>query len=128
MMHSRVTLKAFTLLELLIAVSIIGILASIAYPNYTSYVATAHKNGAMTAILNAQIQLEGARLNYPSFVEAVHALVLETSDNYRIEFDQLGVNTYRITAIASEHVNIEARCGQLSINERSQKSPQHCWN
>ena len=45
----------FTLIEMLVAVAVIGILASIAYPNYRDYIARAKRSEARTMLLeNAQ--------------------------------------------------------------------------
>ena len=42
----------FTLIELMIAVVIIGILASVAYPSYTGYVVRANRSAAQSYLLN----------------------------------------------------------------------------
>ncbi len=41
----------FTLIELMITVAIIGILAAIAFPSYTSYVLKSHRSAAITALM-----------------------------------------------------------------------------
>jgi len=51
----------FTLIELMITVVIIGILASIAYPSFVSFVQKSRRSDAKTALLSAAQRLEQYR-------------------------------------------------------------------
>jgi type IV pilus assembly protein PilE len=55
---SRDACRGFSLIELLVAIAIIGILASIAIPAYTSYVQRANRSDAKTQLLEAAAFLQ----------------------------------------------------------------------
>lgn len=46
-------LKGFTLIEIMVVVAIVGILAAVAMPAYTSYIARSHRADARTQLLQA---------------------------------------------------------------------------
>jgi type IV pilus assembly protein PilE len=59
--------KGFTLIELMIVVTIIGILAAIAYPAYQDYVLRAKRSDAMNALAAIRIAQEQHRANNTQF-------------------------------------------------------------
>jgi len=59
--------SGFTLLELMIVMLIVGILASIAYPNYISYVQSSRRTYAKTALMDIASQLERCYADYGAY-------------------------------------------------------------
>ena len=57
-MHARAGAKGFTLIEVMITVVIVAILAAVAYPSYTEYVARGHRTQLKAQLQAAQQWME----------------------------------------------------------------------
>lgn len=95
----------FTLIEIMIAVIIVGILSAIAYPSYMEHVRRGHETEAKGQMLGLAAELEALRAKQFSYAGAsVAALApeLHTNRNYTTVLTTANNNqTYTITTTAS---------------------------
>ncbi|EPF7603140.1 type IV pilin protein, partial [Vibrio vulnificus] len=79
--------KGMTLIELLIAVVIIGILTSIVYPSYTKYVIESHRTVAKADMAKIQLALEqsyNGAYQWSQIVSGSTCLICDSSsDRYK---------------------------------------------
>jgi type IV pilus assembly protein PilE len=64
---TRATVAGFTLIELMIALAVIGILAAVAYPSYIGVVTKSRREDAMAALMDIQLSQEKWRANHSSY-------------------------------------------------------------
>lgn len=121
----------FSLIELMIAVAVVGVLASVAYPSYTRHIERTDRAQARAALLEAAQYMERyyatqgtylnaalpARLSLVPPVSvpagnAVAAAAAAVAARYRVQIN-VTATTYTVTA-ASNRAGDE--CGDLSIN------------
>ncbi len=69
----------FTLVELMIAVAIVGILAAIAFPSYKEYVRKGHRNDGMKTLMQAAQKLEIYRSTHAQYTNDLVALGLDAT-------------------------------------------------
>lgn len=124
-MNSRQS-NGFTLIELMIAVAIIGILAAIALPAYQNYVREARRSDAMAGLLDLQRQQERWRVNNTAYTSST-GLTFPTSDFYNFTVSGTGATTYTLVATAKSTQTADTGCTTLTINQANTQTPPSCW-
>ena len=129
--------RGFTLIELMIAVAVVGILAALAYPSYTEYVARGRRSQMSAELLAAQQWMErfySENLRYDQTVAGVATTqgtqfparfstsprAGEGAAAYRIELT-VAQQSYTITASRTGAMAND-RCGNFTINHLGARS------
>jgi len=129
--------KGFTLIELMIVIAIIGILAAVGYPAYTSSVKKGNRADAIDSLLSLAGRMEEYYINNDSYAGAtINAAGTgtvgsnKTSDDlYTLSITSATAFAYSLTATPK---TADAECSTLTLNSLGQKSATgtsaaSCW-
>lgn len=123
--------QGFTLIEILIAVAIVGILAMIAYPSYTQYVIKTNRVDAQSKMMEISQKLMQYKAANGNFTGAT---ITDNNIYGSTNFPQTGDTTYTFTLNVSdahswtltakpESSSIQDGNGNIVLNHEGQK----CW-
>lgn len=119
-------IQGFSLLELMIVVAIIGLLSTIAYPSYKSYVLRSNRSDALAALERDQVSLERCYAQNYSYNAACTGLPTfphnSPQNYYSIAISNLGVSTYTLTATPIGNQTQDTTCASITLDQANQKN------
>jgi len=156
MYKTSVTARGFTLIELMIAVAVIGVLSAVAYPAYQNHILRTHRATAAACLQELALQMErrytiSMAYNLPNANLPVVACANAMANRYTLQFTPVvapaataapaapaAVNptatTYAIQAVPLGAQANDLACGTLGLNEQGARTRsgvavdvQSCW-
>jgi len=134
------TRRGFTLVEVLVVMSILTILAAVAIPNYMAYVQRSNRAEARGRLVEATVWLERFRTETGTYAGAVLPVGLQQTPpvpqvpRYTFALGGLGATTYTLTATPVGSMAGDV-CGNLTVNQFGQRAFTGgggtlavCWN
>lgn len=136
----RRSTQGFTLIELMIAVVIAGVLAAIAIPSYQYYVRKSRRADAHAALQTLQLAQERYRTNHTSYASDLASLpggiTLSADGHYQLSIDPGTASgssyTVRATAVRGSSQAADEGCTQIWLAWADNAATYHpsirCWN
>lgn len=134
-MHKYV--RGVTLVELMIVILVLGILVTIAYPNYRQYAARAKRTEARAALLQIATNQERFYLQNNTYTNNLAnlgfppgACYQTSSGSYSVCIPNANANDFTATATYLNADNEAGVCASFSIDGRGAKTSQpepDCW-
>jgi type IV pilus assembly protein PilE len=109
--------SGFTLIETLIAVSITGVLSSIAYPSFTGHLQRARRTDALVTLMQAQLAEERYRADHSSYGELADIGIRSTSlaGYYTLRLASSSDSSYELVATAAGAQGRDTPCRTLRL-------------
>ncbi|MGF1723141.1 type IV pilin protein [Photobacterium nomapromontoriensis] len=121
--------KGVTLIEMMIAVAVLGILTAMAYPSYQEHVFKSHRNKAMADLIMIQLAIEENRTQgtpYPSTISSSLCIACDNSgERYSYSIEST-TTSYTLTGKKSALQNGDS-CGDLTLKSTGENGPAGCW-
>ncbi len=113
----RAHTAGFSLPELAFSLTIVGILSSIAYPAFSSTLASVRRSDALVALMNLQTQQERYRANHEAYGDLAQLGVasVSPSGHYEITLEAASSTGYSVRATATGAQRNHSACRHLRL-------------
>ncbi len=113
----RAHAAGFSLPELAFSLTIVGILSSIAYPAFSSTLASVRRSDALVALMNLQTQQERYRANHDAYGDLAQLGVasVSPSGHYELTLEAASSTGYSVRATATGAQRNDSACRHLRL-------------
>ena len=113
--------KGYSLLELMMALALAGMLMSMATVHYRQHTVRVHRVEASMALLELSMRLESYHADYQTYegVPSSALLGMMSDVSYTVVVDYASASTYQLRAVPLRE---DPPCGQFLLNERGVKA------
>jgi type IV pilus assembly protein PilE len=136
-MRSRQSSAGFTLIELVIAMAIVAVLATVAYSSYTTQIQHSRRSDALTSVGAISSSLERCYAQayaYTGCANAAAGITVSQNGYYSIT-TAVAASTYTVTAIPVGGQALDTSCaviavsnnGQAAANSLGADATKTCW-
>lgn len=127
------TVSGFTIIELMITLTIVAIILALAYPSYVDYVRKGKRGDAQQALMNWSVNQEIWRANHTTYASTSDMPAANLEDYNLSTSGTPDATTYTLQAVAqNDQAKDKARdgtsCTTLTLNQAGQKTPAACWD
>jgi type IV pilus assembly protein PilE len=126
-----IRIHGFTLIELMIVVVVLGILAAIAFPSYTSQVQKTRRADATSALLGAAQQLERCYTRTSTYSGCLTFPLLSENRHYDVNTSTLSQTTYTLVATPRGSQKNDVLCQSFTLVHTGKRdadsSTDECW-
>jgi type IV pilus assembly protein PilE len=131
MMNMKRKHKGFTLIELMIVVTIIAILAAVGYPSYTKYVLRGKRTEGRTALLDAAARLERYYSDNNQYAALATANITTPTETGKYNLGIVLANTNQNYTLTATPTFTDDDCEELTITNAGVKGSgtgnADCW-
>lgn len=117
--------SGFSLLELLVALTIVTVLCALAYPNYQTHTVKTRRSQAKVALMDLAARLEQYHLIHHTYkgatLDELNIVQATGKNDYRLRIEAVADNHYAIAAIPQGTQVKDTPCGSLTYNDQGEK-------
>ena len=130
--------KGFTLIELMIAIAVVAILATIAIPSYQNYILKSGRADAKAALYGVAQTLERCYTRFSAYNDADCALaesdtVMSENEKYEVTVTSVDATEFELTAEPQGNQTKDTECKNFELDHTGKKgvsgsgSVEDCW-
>ena len=114
----RKAAAGFTLIEMLVAMGVAGVLSSVAYPSFLGQVQKARRADVLVSMLHVQVAQERWRSNNPSYGSLSDIAVpgVSSAGHYTLQVSANSESSYEVVATATGAQSRDSACRHMKLS------------